>query len=312
MSGSGASTLHRCRATISRTRPTSCPATATAAATSRCAGRAISTSDSSLQVQAYYDHFRRRFLLRPRRAGDARSRSPVQSHRSGAPRDRRRRRRAHDPRRFVNNANVFGSIPASRRLWICNGFVQDRFALTPELSLIAGIKARSARPSPASSCCPICASPGSPIRTTCSGPRCRARCARRRGSTATSPAPPILVRGDRFPVGEADRLRGRLSRPAEQRHLALGLGLLQSLRRHPHHRVHRQPAAGRSSATASTGHTYGLEAWGSWQALPWWRLSAGVSPARQGLPRRDRAGPTSPAPPRSATIPITSCCSAPR
>ena len=26
-----------------------------------------------------------------------------------------------------------------------------------------------------------------------------------------------------------------------------------------------------------TGHTYGLEAWGSWQALPWWRLNAGVA-----------------------------------
>jgi iron complex outermembrane receptor protein len=26
-----------------------------------------------------------------------------------------------------------------------------------------------------------------------------------------------------------------------------------------------------------TGHTYGLEAWGSWQALPWWRLSAGLA-----------------------------------
>jgi iron complex outermembrane receptor protein len=48
-------------------------------------------------------------------------------------------RTTHD--RFVNNLNAFELNPQSRRLWVYDGFVQDRFALTPTLSLIAGIKA---------------------------------------------------------------------------------------------------------------------------------------------------------------------------
>lgn len=42
--------------------------------------------------------------------------------------------------RFVNNANAFELDPESRRLWIYNVFAQDRFSLTPELSLIGGVK----------------------------------------------------------------------------------------------------------------------------------------------------------------------------
>jgi iron complex outermembrane receptor protein len=42
---------------------------------------------------------------------------------------------------FINNLNAFELNPQSKRLWVYNGFVQDRFALTPTLSLIAGIKA---------------------------------------------------------------------------------------------------------------------------------------------------------------------------
>jgi len=41
---------------------------------------------------------------------------------------------------FVNNINVFQLDPPRRRLWIGNGFFQDRFALSPQLSVIAGIK----------------------------------------------------------------------------------------------------------------------------------------------------------------------------
>jgi iron complex outermembrane receptor protein len=41
---------------------------------------------------------------------------------------------------FVNNANAFELNPESRRLWVYNIFAQDRFSLTPELSLIGGVK----------------------------------------------------------------------------------------------------------------------------------------------------------------------------
>jgi iron complex outermembrane receptor protein len=42
--------------------------------------------------------------------------------------------------RFVNDLNPFELDPESRTLWVYNVFAQDRFNLTPELSLIAGVK----------------------------------------------------------------------------------------------------------------------------------------------------------------------------
>jgi iron complex outermembrane receptor protein len=42
--------------------------------------------------------------------------------------------------RFVNDLNPFELNPESRRLWVYNAFAQDRFSLTPELSLIGGVK----------------------------------------------------------------------------------------------------------------------------------------------------------------------------
>ena len=42
---------------------------------------------------------------------------------------------------FINNANAFRLNPQSQRLWVYNAFVQDRFALTRNLSLTAGVKA---------------------------------------------------------------------------------------------------------------------------------------------------------------------------
>jgi iron complex outermembrane receptor protein len=41
---------------------------------------------------------------------------------------------------FVNDLNPFELDPESRRLWVYNIFAQDRFSLSPELSLIAGVK----------------------------------------------------------------------------------------------------------------------------------------------------------------------------
>jgi iron complex outermembrane recepter protein len=41
---------------------------------------------------------------------------------------------------FINNLNGFELDPQSRRLWVYNIFAQDRYSLTPDLSLIAGVK----------------------------------------------------------------------------------------------------------------------------------------------------------------------------
>lgn len=41
---------------------------------------------------------------------------------------------------FINNLNPFELDPESRRLWVYNIFAQDRFSVSPDLSLIAGVK----------------------------------------------------------------------------------------------------------------------------------------------------------------------------
>jgi len=98
------------------------------------------SADSAFQVQAYYDHSERRQLL----TIDSLETFDLETQLN-------LRFGAHDlvvggglrttRDEFVNNLNGFQLNPPSRRLWVYNFFVQDRFALTPTLSLIAGIKA---------------------------------------------------------------------------------------------------------------------------------------------------------------------------
>jgi iron complex outermembrane receptor protein len=42
--------------------------------------------------------------------------------------------------RFINNLNIFQLVPDSRRLWVYNAFLQDKFAVSDAVSLVAGIK----------------------------------------------------------------------------------------------------------------------------------------------------------------------------
>lgn len=95
---------------------------------------------SALQVQAYYDNSERQFLL----STDSLEAVDVETQLNlglgshdlvigGGMRTTRDE--------FINNLNGFKLNPQSRRLWVYNGFVQDRFALTRDLSVIAGVKA---------------------------------------------------------------------------------------------------------------------------------------------------------------------------
>lgn len=100
--------------------------------------RAVSDS-ASFEVQAYYDNVERTYLLTHDRLESLDIQAQL-NLRAGS----------HDlvlgggvrttRDRFVNNLNAFELNPQSRRLWVYNGFVQDRFALTPTLSLTAGVK----------------------------------------------------------------------------------------------------------------------------------------------------------------------------
>jgi iron complex outermembrane receptor protein len=95
---------------------------------------------SSLQLQAYYDFFEREFLL----VRDSLETFDVSAQLN-------RDAGAHDivvggglrttRDEFINNLNMFQLDPESRRLWVYNLFAQDRIAISPQLSLILGLKA---------------------------------------------------------------------------------------------------------------------------------------------------------------------------
>jgi len=98
------------------------------------------SATASFRIQAYYDHAERRYLLTfdSLKTTEAEAQLNLQAGAhaiviGGGLRTTRDE--------FINNLNAFQLNPQSRRLWVYNAFVQDRFALTPALSLIAGIKA---------------------------------------------------------------------------------------------------------------------------------------------------------------------------
>jgi iron complex outermembrane receptor protein len=94
---------------------------------------------SSIQVQTYYDYFERRSILTVDRLEtfDVEGQYNLQTggHDLVAGIGVRTTRD-----QFINNLNAFQLTPQRDRLWIGNGFIQDRVALTPRLSLIAGFK----------------------------------------------------------------------------------------------------------------------------------------------------------------------------
>ncbi|HEX8301957.1 TonB-dependent receptor plug domain-containing protein [Sphingomonas sp.] len=94
---------------------------------------------SQFRVQAYYDYFQRRELL----TVDVLETFDVETqynltaggHRIVAGFGLRTTRDE-----FINNLNNFQLDPPRARLWIGNGFVQDRVALSPHFSVTAGLK----------------------------------------------------------------------------------------------------------------------------------------------------------------------------
>ena len=95
--------------------------------------------NTSFQVQSYYDYFKRKFTLAEESVATLDSTAQVNLTRG-----------AHaivagigvrtTKDRFINNLNAFQLNPPTRRLWTYNLFAQDRFSLTPTLDLIAGTK----------------------------------------------------------------------------------------------------------------------------------------------------------------------------
>ncbi|MCW3796519.1 TonB-dependent receptor [Sphingomonas sp. BN140010] len=97
------------------------------------------STDTSVELQAYYDKFRRDFIL----VRDSLETIDVEAqmnvtkgiHNLVAGAGLRTTRD-----KFINNLNIFQLDPTSKRLWIGNAFVQDRIDLGRGISVIPGIK----------------------------------------------------------------------------------------------------------------------------------------------------------------------------
>jgi iron complex outermembrane receptor protein len=229
---------------------------------------------SALQVQAYYDSFKRRFpgVLDTLDNFDlsVQQNLTLGRHRmvfgGGL-------RLTHDT--FINQLNPFVLDPPSRHLWLGNLFVQDTIALSDQLDLIAGLKLE---------------------RSSFTGteflPNIR---------VAWRPADQTLLWGA---VSRSVRTPSRIDRDLILPGFLLG-GTFDSEEVIAFELGYRgQPTANTSVsisffyniydglrttepdpltflpvrlANGLKGHSYGLEAWASHQAAAWWRLSAGVS-----------------------------------
>ena len=254
-------------------------------------------ASSSVRVQGYYDYFRRRFLLTADSLRtfdlDVQANASLGAHDlvfGGGVRTTRDS--------FVNNLNPFRLNPSSRRLWIYNAFAQDRFALTPELALIAGIKVEQ------TSFTGLELLPNLRIAWQPNG-RTLFWAAVSRAVRTPSRIDreleflPLLAPADQF---QSEKLiafeAGYRGQPL--RHTTLSVSLFYNLY-DDIRTTEFQPGGGLPIQLMNglEGHTYGIEAWSSTQLTDWWRLNFGLAtvfrdfhlkPGHVDLAQRDSLG----------------------
>lgn len=251
---------------------------------------------SSFQLQAYYDYVERQYLL---------TRDLLETF--DAEGQLNLRAGAHDivigggvrttRDAFVNDLNAFQLNPRSRRLWIYNVFAQDRFALSPSLSLTAGIKAEETSftglellPNLRLAWHPnertlLWAAVSRAVRTPSRIDR-------------ELEAPPILIGSD----FQSEKLiafeAGYRGQPIASTTLSVSLfyNLYDDVRTTESLTAALFPVA---LTNGLEGQTYGIEAWSTTELAPWFRLNLGLStlwkdfdeaPGRLDLAQRDSLG----------------------
>ena len=233
--------------------------------------RALSPS-SSFQLQTYYDYFRRRITLvdDSLETMDAEGQFNARLGRhdlvagAGA-------RTTRD--QFVNELNVFNLVPPRRRLWVFNGFLQDRYRLSSDFSLIAGVKLES------STFSGLQVLPNLRLAWQ-PNPRALWWAAVSRAVRTPSridrdlQALPLLAPAPEF---QSEKLiaaeAGYRGQPSVNTTLSVNgfVNFYDDLRTTEFVDGHFQLENG------ARGRTYGVEAWGTAQITPWWRGSIGVS-----------------------------------
>ncbi len=258
--------------------------------------RAISPR-SSFRIQAYYDDFTREITL----VRDSLKTIDVEAqyNTSRGPHDFVIGAGVRTTRdEFINNLNPFQLDPQSKRLWIYNAFLQDRVALSPRLSLIAGIKAEN------SSFTGVHLLPNLRLawqpdeRTLLWGAVSRA---------VRTPSRidrqlvflPILATAPDF---ESEKLvafeAGYRGRPTDRTSLNISVffNLYDDIRTTEFSPGGTLPIR---LSNGLEGHTYGIEAWSTIQVMPSWRLNLGATkiwkdfrmkPGRVDIANRDSLG----------------------
>ena len=241
---------------------------------------------SSFQIQAYYDYFKRRFAL----VDDALQTADVEGqfnvtvgrHDLVAGLGLRTTRDE-----FVNEANIFNLNPPRKRLWTSNGFVQDHFRITPELSLIGGIKVERSsftgwqllpnlrlawQPSPRSL---LWAAVSRAVRTPSRIDRQLE--AQIGGVTFLAPAPGFT--SEKLVAVEA----GYRGQPSS----AISFSVNGFVNFYDDLRTTEFIDGAFMLANGSKGRTYGIEAWGNAQLTPGWRVALGASTLWKDLHQKD-------------------------
>ncbi|HET7317013.1 MAG TPA: TonB-dependent receptor [Sphingomicrobium sp.] len=230
--------------------------------------------NSSFEVQSYYDYFKRDFVLAEESVATLDTQAQLNLTRG-----------AHNivagggvrttKDRFVNNLNPFKLVPESRRLWIYNLFLQDRLSLTPELDLIAGSKIERSSftgwqvlPNARLAWHPdeqtlLWAAVSRAVRTP-------SRIDRELEARINGQL--ILAQSPDFQSEELTAVEvGYRGQPTSTTTISVNgfLNFYDSLRTTEFVNGSFQLLNNRA------GRTYGIEAWGTAQLTPWWRLSLG-------------------------------------
>ena len=230
--------------------------------------------ESAFRIQAYYDYFQRSFInVRDSlQTFDVEAQYNLTSgvHEIVAGTGLRTTRD-----KFTNNLNSFQLDPPSRRLWVYNAFLQDRIGLTPDLSLILGLKAEQTsftgvellpnvrvawQPAAAAL---LWAAVSRAVRTP-------SRIDRQLES------PPLLAAASQF---DSEMLiafeAGYRGQPTERTSLSISVfyNLYDDIRT-AEFVGNPLPLMLRNGLE---GHSYGIEAWSSTQLAPWWRFNLGLA-----------------------------------
>jgi iron complex outermembrane receptor protein len=232
------------------------------------------TPTSSFRLQAYYDSFKRDFTLVDDSVDTFDAEGLVNLSRgkheivAGAG-----VRTTKDE--FINALNVFNLDPTSRRLWVYNLFAQDRFHVSDTLSLIAGVKVERSTftgwqilPNARLAWQPndktlLWAAVSRAVRTPSRIDR-------------NLEALPILAQSPDFDSEKLIAIEGGYrGQPLERLTLSVNgfVNFYDDIRT-------TEPTNGGlpfQLRNGIKGRSYGIEAWGTAQVAPWWRLSLGTA-----------------------------------